>query len=54
MKINEVTQPFGKQETDDKPTKKHQQRAIKSYKDIDKLKPKDDEEFISVKVNKGK
>ena len=53
MRIDEVTQPFGKQEQEP-PTKRKKQQAVKSYKDVDKLKPKDDEEFMHIKVKDRK
>ena len=53
MRIDEVTQPFGKQPQEPL-TKRKKEQAVKSYKDVDKLKPNDDKEFTSVKINKGK
>lgn len=56
MRIDEVTntQHLGKRDEKEEPTRQKRKDAIKSYKDVDKLKPRDDDEFTSIKVTKGK
>ena len=51
MKINEVTQKFGKQEPEPL-TKRKKEQAVKAYKEVDKIA--NPPEFQTINISKGK